>query len=112
MFDLQDDTLVAFQIAFDLVENENQAFLLNVRNHLDTLSSRNSALPGGQTGNAATEPSGDIQMGDDVATSNGSPQIVDPIEEARADRLTKIKGILSGETSIKLTLQFLYSHNR
>ncbi|CAM0910956.1 unnamed protein product [Alopecurus aequalis] len=107
-----DDALVAFQIAFDLVENENQAFLLNVRNHLDILSTRNSALPGGETGNAATEPSGDIQMGDDVATSNGSPQIVDPIEEACADRLKKIKGILSGETSIQLTLQFLYSHNR
>ena len=112
MFDLQDDTLVAFQIAFDLVENENQAFLLNVRNHLDTLSIRDLALPDGQTGNAATEPSADIQMGDDVDIINGSPRVVDPIREACADRLTKIRGILSGETSIQLTLQFLYSHNR
>jgi 26S proteasome regulatory subunit N2 len=109
---LQDDALVAYQIAFDLVENENQAFLLNVRNHLDTLSISNLALPGGQTSNAATEPSGDIQMGDDVDIMNGSPQVVDPVKEACADRLTKIRGILSGETSIQLTLQFLYSHNR
>ncbi|XP_058202774.1 uncharacterized protein LOC131317225 [Rhododendron vialii] len=28
----KDDALLAFQIAFDLVENENQAFLLNVKN--------------------------------------------------------------------------------
>jgi 26S proteasome regulatory subunit N2 len=82
-----------------------------VRNHLDTLCIPKSALPGGQTGNA-TDPSGDTQMGDDVDIMNGSPRVVDPIEEARADRLTKIRGILSGETSIQLTLQFLYSHNR
>ncbi|KQJ95640.1 26S proteasome non-ATPase regulatory subunit 1 homolog A [Brachypodium distachyon] len=108
----EDDALLAYQIAFDLVENENQAFLLNVRNHLDTLSMRTSALPSGQTDNAATEPAGDIQMGDDVATSNGSAQVVDPNEVAVTDKLSKIKGILSGETSIQLTLQFLYSHNR
>ncbi|XP_061364764.1 26S proteasome non-ATPase regulatory subunit 1 homolog A-like [Gastrolobium bilobum] len=30
----KDDALLAFQIAFDLVENEHQAFLLNVRGHL------------------------------------------------------------------------------
>ncbi|VAH21529.1 unnamed protein product [Triticum turgidum subsp. durum] len=72
----QDDALIAYQIAFDLVENENQAFLLNVGNCLD------SQTP------------------------------VDPNEAAHADRLAKLKGILSGEKSIQLTLQFLYSHNR
>ena len=36
----------------------------------------------------------------------------DPAEVTYADRLTKMKGILSGETSIQLTLQFLYSHNK
>lgn len=111
-FALQDDALLAFQIAFDLVENENQAFLLNVKNHLDTLSLQTSAqtLPSDQT--AATEPSGDAQMTDDAITPNGNAHTVDPNEVAHADRLTKIKGILSGETSIQLTLQFLYSHNR
>ncbi|XP_062191510.1 26S proteasome non-ATPase regulatory subunit 1 homolog A-like [Phragmites australis] len=117
----KDDALLAFQIAFDLVENENQAFLLNVRNHLDALRSRASAstdldsrpgLPSDQTANAANEPSGDVQMRDDVTMPNGSALTVDPNEVAYADRLTKIKGILSGETSIQLTLQFLYSHNR
>jgi 26S proteasome regulatory subunit N2 len=51
-------------------------------------------------------------MGDDTPTAYGNAQPVDPNEAAHADRLTKIKGILSGEKSIQLTLQFLYSHNR
>ncbi|XP_006652792.1 26S proteasome non-ATPase regulatory subunit 1 homolog A-like [Oryza brachyantha] len=126
----EDDALLAYQIAFDLVENENQAFLLNVRNRLASQSPESnpdsgSALPDDQTGNAgtdSTEPAGDVQMRDDTATPNGSAHTIDPHEVARADRLAKmvaragrlakIKGILSGETSIQLTLQFLYSHNR
>lgn len=121
----KDDALLAYQTAFDLAENENQAFLLNVRNHLDALSSHTSAHAGpdsgasvpsnqtcNQTSNAATEPSGDVQMRDDGNMPNGSALAVDPNAAVHADRLTKIKGILSGETSIQLTLQFLYSHNR
>ncbi|PAN34162.1 hypothetical protein PAHAL_6G072500 [Panicum hallii] len=114
----KDDALLAYQTAFDLAENENQAFLLNVRNHLDALSSARAnpdstpALPSDQAANAATEPSGDVQMGDDVNMPNGSALTVDPNKVAHADRLTKIKNILSGETSIQLTLQFLYSHNK
>nr|CAB3482441.1 unnamed protein product [Digitaria exilis] len=106
-----DDALLAYQTAFDLAENENQAFLLNVRNHLDALSSARSDADSRAT-NAATEPSGDVQMGDDVNMPNGTALTVDPVKVAHADRLTKIKNILSGETSIQLTLQFLYSHNR
>jgi 26S proteasome regulatory subunit N2 len=118
MFICQDDALLAYQTAFDLAENENQAFLLNVRNHLDALSSARAepdsgpALPNDQAANTSTEPTGDVQMGDDVNMPNGSALTVDPKKAAHADRLTKLKNILSGETSIQLTLQFLYSHNR
>uniref|UniRef100_A0A452ZM37 26S proteasome non-ATPase regulatory subunit 1/RPN2 N-terminal domain-containing protein n=1 Tax=Aegilops tauschii subsp. strangulata TaxID=200361 RepID=A0A452ZM37_AEGTS len=111
----QDDALIAYQIAFDLVENENQAFLLNVGNRLDSQTPGQSALPVDQTVNAgttSTEPAGDVQMGDDTTTANGNAHPVDPKEAAHADRLAKLKGILSGEKSIQLTLQFLYSHNR
>jgi 26S proteasome regulatory subunit N2 len=116
----QDDALLAYQIAFDLVENENQAFLLNVRNRLasSTLAPSNpdtgSALQDEQTTGVGTgtEAAGDVQMRDGTTTPNGNVQTVDPNEIAHANRLGKIKGILSGETSIQLTLQFLYSHNR
>lgn len=120
----QDDALLAFQIAFDLVENENQAFLLNVRNRLPTLRpqspsqgnpSPESTLPSSQNGTVGADSSvaaEDVHMNVDSQTPNGNARVVDPNEVAYADRLAKIKGILSGEMSIQLTLQFLYSHNR
>ncbi|KAL7251234.1 hypothetical protein ACSBR1_013127 [Camellia fascicularis] len=113
----KDDALLAFQIAFDLVENEHQAFLLNVRNRLSSAQSQpsepahqESAAPeSDQTGNATAE---DVQMTDGTQALNRNVQEADPIEATYAERLSKIKGILSGETSIRLTLQFLYSHNK
>uniref|UniRef100_A0A0E0PDV0 26S proteasome non-ATPase regulatory subunit 1 homolog n=1 Tax=Oryza rufipogon TaxID=4529 RepID=A0A0E0PDV0_ORYRU len=84
----KDDALLAYQIAFDLVENENQAFLLNVRNRLASQTPESnpdsgSALPDDQAANAgtgSTEPAGDVQMRDDTATPNGSSHTVDPNE--------------------------------
>lgn len=102
----KDDALLAFQIAFDLVENEHQAFLLSVRDRLSD--------PKPQPSESA-EPSStveDAQMIDGSHVSNEIVQEMDPKEATYAERLTKIKGILSGETSIQLTLQFLYSHNK
>ncbi|KAF3790142.1 26S proteasome non-ATPase regulatory subunit 1-like protein A [Nymphaea thermarum] len=129
----KDDALLAFQIAFDLVENEHQAFLLNVRNSLpdpETQSSNQvaSVIPSDSVENGASgadsqigDASGvetvastgdDTQMTDGSRASNGDLHEMDPNEVVYAERLAKIKGILSGETSIQLTLQFLYSHNR
>ncbi|KAE8714553.1 26S proteasome non-ATPase regulatory subunit 1-like protein A [Hibiscus syriacus] len=114
----KEDALLAFQVAFDLVENEQQAFLLNVRDHL----SASKTLPSEpvQTGSAdlavaenenSTAPE-DVQMTDGSSAITTNVHEADPKEVIYAERLTKIKGILSGETSIKLTLQFLYSHNK
>ncbi|XP_051127665.1 26S proteasome non-ATPase regulatory subunit 1 homolog A-like [Andrographis paniculata] len=114
-----DDALLSFQIAFDLVENEQQAFLLKVRDRLPSPKSQpsepvQSSEPAQQNAppseNAA--PSEDVQMTDGSQTDNNSSTTIDPSEAVYAERLTKIKGILSGETSIQLTLQFLYSHNK
>ncbi|KAL6582006.1 26S proteasome non-ATPase regulatory subunit 1 B [Orobanche minor] len=105
-----DDALLAFQIAFDLVENEHHAFLLNVRDHFSSPITQPSmpvqpsdSMP---SGNAVT--SEDVQMTDEAQTDSNTV----PNEAIYAERLTKIRGILSGETSIQLTLQFLYSHNK
>lgn len=114
----KEDALLAYQIAFDLVENEHQAFLLNVRDRLSVPKpvSVESAEPGsGELDSAQNESSAmprDVQMADGPHATNGTVQQIDPVEREYADRLTKIRGILSGETSIKLTLQFLYSHNK
>ena len=132
---MQDDALLAFQIAFDLIENEHQAFLLNVRNRLPDSKSRassrinleqpsqsveheTSGIDSAQNGNAVAGSANvagsveDVQMTDGAHAPNGAVQEMNPNEVAYAEKLAKIKGILSGETSRRLTLQFLYSHNR
>lgn len=114
----KDDALLAFQIAFDLIENEHQAFLLRVRDQLSSpkLKAAEPVQPVSaeadsvQSGDAAM--SGDVQMTDGTPASDATVPETDPSEVVYAERLTKIKGILSGETSIQLTLQFLYSHNK
>lgn len=114
--------MLAYQIAFDLVENERQAFLLNVRDRLPQPKSQppvvtpESSEPavqqneGDSAGSDIPPPSEDVNMTEVPTTTVG--EAIDPAEVAYAKRLVKIKGILSGETSIQLILQFLYSHNR
>ncbi|MBA0746647.1 hypothetical protein Gogos_009147, partial [Gossypium gossypioides] len=114
----KEDALLAFQVAFDLVENEHQAFLLNVRDRLPTPKS----LPSESLQPESSDPAPiqnenstaaeDVQMIDGSSASMTDVLEADPKEVMYAERLTKIKGILSGETSIQLTLQFLYSHNK
>ncbi|KAK9082593.1 hypothetical protein Scep_029064 [Stephania cephalantha] len=109
----KDDALLAFQIAFDLVENERQAFLLNVRDRLSDPKPHPSDVPsvqdslGSSTGNA---PPADVDM--TVEAPAAVANVLDPSEMTYSERLARVRGILSGETSIQLTLQFLYSHNR
>ncbi|KAK8579416.1 hypothetical protein V6N13_142625 [Hibiscus sabdariffa] len=114
----KEDALLAFQVAFDLVENEHQAFLLNVRDRLPAPKSQpsesvqpESSDPAPVQNENSTAPE-DVQMTDGSSASTTDVLEVDPKEVMYAERLTKIKGILSGETSIQLTLQFLYSHNK
>ncbi|KZV30653.1 26S proteasome non-ATPase regulatory subunit 1A [Dorcoceras hygrometricum] len=115
--DVEDDALLAFQITFDLVENEHQAFLLSVRDQLPSpkpqlsaAAQSGSSLPdSAQSGNVV--PSQDVHMTDGTQESSSSLNL-DLHDEVYAARLAKIRGILSGETSIQLTLQFLYSHNK
>ncbi|CDO99454.1 unnamed protein product [Coffea canephora] len=112
----KDDALLGFQIAFDLVENEHQAFLLKVRDRLSSPKGEPSVAA--QSGSAelhssrVNTTSEDVQMTEGSQDSEGNVSHADPKEAIYAERLSKIKGILSGETSIQLTLQFLYSHNK
>lgn len=100
----KDDAMMAFQIAFDLIENEHQAFLLSVRDGLSSPKLRPEQP-------VATETE-DTQMADETQPLIATVPEADPAEVTYAERLNKMKGILSGETSIQLTLQFLYSHNK
>ncbi|XP_068655723.1 26S proteasome non-ATPase regulatory subunit 1 homolog A-like [Aristolochia californica] len=118
----KDDALLAFQIAFDLVENEHQSFLLNVKNLLPepkprTLTSipiemESGAQPDTAQNGDATARGEDVPMAEESHAPNGNVPEIDPREASYLERLSKVKAILSGDTSIQLTLQFLYSHNR
>ncbi|KAA8548426.1 hypothetical protein F0562_000110 [Nyssa sinensis] len=110
----KDEALLAFQIAFDLVENEHQAFLLNVRDRLSKPKSQPSEAVQPVSAVPDTDQQGNATASEDAQMTDGSGNVheADPIEATYAERLIKIKGILSGETSIQLTLQFLYSHNK
>ena len=112
----KDDALLALQIAFDLVENEHQAFLLSVRDRLPAPKTRPVEVAQAVETTATTNEnlSRDVQMADDTPVTPDQTIVheTDPVDATYAERLTKIKGILSGETSIQLTLQFLYSHNK
>lgn len=114
----KDDALLAFQIAFDLVENEHQAFLLSVRNRLSSPNLQPSepvqSLPvdSDRAPTVDEEASEDVPLLEESKPLGGTSTAADPKEVVYAERLGKLKGILSGETSIQLTLQFLYSHNK
>ncbi|OMO93042.1 Proteasome/cyclosome, regulatory subunit [Corchorus capsularis] len=115
--DNKEDALLALQVAFDLVENEHQAFLLNVRDRLSAPKSLPSeAVPpvSSETApqNETSAAAEDVPMTDGSSVATTNVQEADPKEVMYAENLTKMKGILSGETSIQLTLQFLYSHNK
>ncbi|OIS96942.1 PREDICTED: 26S proteasome non-ATPase regulatory subunit 1 homolog A-like [Nicotiana attenuata] len=114
----KDDALLAFQIAFDLVENEHQAFLLRVRDRLSSPNLQPSEPAQPLPADSDRAPTEDAEASEDVPLleesrpSGGTLTTADPKEAIYAERLGKLKGILSGETSIQLTLQFLYSHNK
>ncbi|GFZ10670.1 26S proteasome regulatory complex, non-ATPase subcomplex, Rpn2/Psmd1 subunit [Actinidia rufa] len=80
------------EIAFDLVENEHQAFLLNLKNLLSGPKSQplepaqqgSAASESGQAGNATA--SEDVQMTEGSQVSNQDVQEADPNETAYAER--------------------------
>ncbi|XP_057783630.1 26S proteasome non-ATPase regulatory subunit 1 homolog A-like [Salvia miltiorrhiza] len=124
-----DDALLAYQIAFDLVENEHQAFLLKVRDQLPSAKKSQPSEPKQSESAQPDVPQPDAVPGADAVTAGNavvseevqmtertqaddSATCSDPREAVYDERLTKMRGILSGETCIQLTLQFLYSHNK
>ncbi|CAI6009641.1 unnamed protein product, partial [Closterium sp. NIES-65] len=130
----ESDALLAYQVAFDLFENEFQQFLLSTEEGKEGEGA--AKAEGGEATDTATaaaedgaakpaaEVDGTSTMDTTEAAGSGSAEAagsgegeaaaeVAPSEEVvYAERLAKLKGILTGETPIGLTLQFLYSHNK
>lgn len=92
-----DGVLIAYQIAFDLGENQNQPFLLKV----------SQALPGGD-GEAAPAVGAAVASSSISTTSIAAPAAGDDSVSAR---LANLRRILSGELPIDLYLHYMYESN-
>ncbi|POM73819.1 26S proteasome non-ATPase regulatory subunit [Phytophthora palmivora] len=105
------DCLIAFQVAFDLNENENQKFLMNVYH----------SLPSPPT--PAAEPAADTTTTTEEGKTEAPAAAIAPIVPATPppapagacadywDKLAKLKQVLSGEFLVDLKLDFLHSHS-
>lgn len=98
--DQGEGVLMAYQIAFDLGENQNQPFLIKV----------SQALPGGAAPAAAAAAGGAAAAPSAISTSSiAAPAVGDDSYNAR---LTNLRRILSGELPVDLYLHFLYEANK
>ncbi|KAI3426179.1 hypothetical protein D9Q98_008556 [Chlorella vulgaris] len=113
-----DEALMAYQIAFDLVDAELQAFMIKVTTKLDALAPKPAAAPAAP---AAPVEGVEGMDTDQAAPAEGAPaapaEPAAPAAIAEADlspfekRLALFKSVLSGVVSIELERQFLARHN-
>lgn len=99
----EDEILVAYQIAFDLVETEMQSFLMQVQSTLDTLAPAAPAAP------APAAENGDEAAAMDTDAAPGAAADAEP-SPVRA-RFDNVKDILSGKKPLALYLYFLHRNN-
>ena len=131
-------TLLAYQIGFDLGENQNQPFLDRVAAALPTPDAPNAdsiaagatdaskpadAAPSTDAGAAPMDTSegGAAATASSSATSSTAPSTAtassasppdsDPTADSYNLRLTRLRSILSGRTATDQYLHFLYQHN-
>jgi 26S proteasome regulatory subunit N2 len=109
-----DDTLLAFQIAFELCDNATQSFLENVRKLLPppsqaTSTDASSAAPVVPKPEDATDKTPLLSAD---AMDVDRPQQQQQQQDAPFDKTLKtLHRILTGEPTIDLYLQFLYRNN-
>lgn len=115
----EEEALLAYQVCFDLFENEMQSFLLKVGEHLDTLSPQPRPV---QEPAAATDTTEQGAGAENMDTDSGDaaqaptsaaeePQQTAQPQGPHAQRYQRLRGILMGSTPIQLYLEFLYTHN-
>eukprot|EP00930_Biecheleria_cincta_P082751 TRINITY_DN72412_c0_g1_i1.p1 TRINITY_DN72412_c0_g1~~TRINITY_DN72412_c0_g1_i1.p1 ORF type:complete len:1069 (-),score=286.13 TRINITY_DN72412_c0_g1_i1:429-3635(-) len=105
--------LLAYQIAFDVVDNENQHFCNAVLSSpLLKLKEPPAPAPAPAT-DAAAAPEGDAAAA--PAPAEPAEPVVDEgpeMSEEEKENLTLLRKILSGRASVDLHMEFLYRNNR
>lgn len=122
-----DDVLLAYQIAFDLVENELQSFIIKVQDQLPQLpeppapaaeaaadAAAAPAAAGAEDAAAAMDTDAPAPAAAAAAEpdANGGPPPAPELSPEMKDKLSKLRDILCGKTPIALNLEFLYMHNK
>lgn len=102
------DCLIAYQVAFDLTENENQKFLMNVYH---SLPSPPTAAASSTAEEAKTDDATAAPAPAPAAASSTPPPVPAGASADYWEKLEKLKIILSGEFVVDLTLDFLYRQN-
>eukprot|EP00741_Cyanophora_paradoxa_P005709 tig00000903_g5533.t1 len=101
-----DEALLAYQVAFDLCDNELQQFLISVRGLLPNFEKKEEKKEAGAE---------EKKEGEAEEKKEGDAMAVEPKAEEQdagyLERLAKLKSVLSGELSVALHLEFLYRHN-
>ncbi|TMW67451.1 hypothetical protein Poli38472_011071 [Pythium oligandrum] len=101
-----EDSLIAYQVAFDLAENENQKFLLNIYHSLPSPPKPEPVAPAEGSADGATAA---VAPASSVPTTVVSPPPVPAGASADYwEKLDRLKLILSGEFLVDLTLDFLH----
>mmetsp|Transcript_20270 Transcript_20270/g.24217 ORF Transcript_20270/g.24217 Transcript_20270/m.24217 type:complete len:996 (-) Transcript_20270:325-3312(-) len=131
----EDESLLAYQIAYDLFENEIHQFLVKTRDRIAVRATPpappappapqpeptpDGAEPTAEEAAAAGETEGGEAAMEEDTPAETKPTAVPAVEPSEMEprhtseyqsRWTKLNQILSGESTIGLHLQFLVSHN-
>ena len=108
--------MLAFQIAFDLVDNEQSAFLQDVHSKMPKAAPAEEApaepKPEGEADAAAAPDAAAEAAPAEAAPTEGEPAAAAPVVEGVKDpavvaRLEQLESIISGELPLRLFLEFL-----
>lgn len=103
-----DMLLIAYQLAFDLIDRAPQSFLTGVRQQLPKPTTKKSEEVSEQEPPAATEPTSSEQK--DVEMKEEEEEEADIVQQYNR-RLENLHKILSGQLTTSLIVDFLFHHN-
>ncbi|XP_033128000.1 26S proteasome non-ATPase regulatory subunit 1-like, partial [Anneissia japonica] len=112
-FVLQEQTLMAYQIGFDLYDSASQHFLSKVLAALRSVAPIPLAAeaPYTEKESEAMDVDSSTKTENETTPETPKPKQLTEEEKSHQAKLEKLAAILSGETSIGLKLQFLIRSN-